>query len=348
MARIAYGFLDLEQVFARRVNEVGVDIVTRAVDLTLQEHNRQVDALLSTLVNRTTVAKERLRIPGQSELQPLDEWGNPRPTSEYLYVDVGYPIFSAGNAIGQNRIARALMTVQELNDEVVRIQAEDVRWLRRQLLAAILDNQAYPFVDAQFGTITVYPLANGDTQKYPFVGGVVGPDNHYLAISALNDTNNPFRTIYSMLAEHPGNQLPYVALIANNLRGAVESLSSFIPMDDPDVLRGANQAEVSRPFPTPLVDEPLGKVGGMWVGVLRALPDNYIVAFARDPLVAMRQYDAPELQGLTREQEDDMGLTFIRFIRHAGFGVWNRTGGVVCYVGDTTYVVPSGYDAPLG
>jgi hypothetical protein len=346
---IAYGFLDLEHLFQRRVTEVGVDVITRAIDATLAEHNRVLNALLDELASRTTTVKERVRIPGQTELQPLDEWGVPRPTQDYLYLEAGYPIFHAGDAIGRNRIARSLMTVQELNDEIVRIQAEDARWVRRHLLAAILDNQPYTFTDPQYGNVTVLPLANGDSQTYPFVGGGVGTDNHYIAVSTISDSSNPFRTIYQELAEHPGNRLPYVCLIANNLRDAVESLASFVPMDDPDIQRAATQAEVSARFPTPLVDEPLGKVGGLWVGVLRSLPDNYAIAFARgESIVRMRELEATELRGLVRETEVRAGMEEIRFYRSAGFGVWNRTGAVALYVGGATYTVPAGYDAPLG
>jgi hypothetical protein len=346
---LAYGFVDLEHLFARRVNEVGVETITRAIDLTLQEHNRTVNALLSELVSRTTEVKERVRVPGQTELQPLDEWGIPRATQEYLYIEAGYPLFHAGDAIGRNRVARALMTVQELNDEIVRIQAEDGRWIKRHLLAALLDNQAYTFTDPRHGSVTVHPLANGDAQLYPFVGGTVGPDDHYRAVTTISDSSNPFRTIYQELAEHPGNRLPYVALIANNLRDSVESLASFVPVDDPDIQRAATQAEVSAQFPTSLVDEPLGKVGGVWVGVLRSLPDNYIVAFARgESIVRMRELPAPELQGLVRDEIREGNIEQIRFYRSAGFGVWNRTGAVAVYVGGTTYQVPSGYDAPLG
>jgi hypothetical protein len=346
---IAYGFLDLEHLFQRRVTEVGLEVITRAIDVTLEEHNRVLNALLDELASRTFRNKQRVPIPGQTELQPLDEWGVPRPTQEYLYIDAGYPIFHAGDAIGRNRIARSLMTVQELNDEVLRIQAEDARWIRRHLLAAILDNQPYTFTDRESGDVTVLPLANGDAQTYPFVGGGAATDNHYLAVTTISDASNPFRTIYQELAEHPSNRLPYVCLIANNLRDAVESLASFVPMDDPDIQRAATQAEVSARFPTPLVDEPLGKVGGLWVGVLRSLPDNYAIAFSRgESIVRMRELEAEELRGLVRESEIRAGMEEIRFYRSAGFGVWNRTGAVALYVGGATYTVPAGYDAPLG
>lgn len=345
---IAYGFLDLADVMQRRINEVDVGLIRNAIDATIQEHNRVLEAMLSTLASKTTSAKERVLVPGQQELQPLDEYGVPRPTREFVYVEAGYPLFHAGSAIGRDRIARALMTVQELNDEVIRIQAADARWVRRQMLAALLDNQPYTYTDPRHGSLTVLPLANGDSQVYPLVGGGVSTDNHYLAANTISDSSNPFRQIYEELAEHPGNRLPYVALISNNLRAAVESLASFVPMDDPDIARAATQAEVSARFPTPLVDEPLGKVGGLWVGVLRALPDNYIIAFAMgETVLRMRELPAEELQGLTREVEVRESLEEIRFYRSCGFGVWNRTGAVACMIGGSTYQVPAGYDAPV-
>jgi hypothetical protein len=96
----------------------------------------------------------------------------------------------------------------------------------------------------------------------------------------------------------------------------------------------------------------LGLTDRVWVVEWPTLPDNYILAVAvdADPVVAMREYDAPALQGLFRENHTADGNHFVyRFLRYAGFGVQNRIGAAVYQVsgGDTTYDIPANYSTPL-
>jgi hypothetical protein len=267
---IAYGFLDLEHLFARRVTEVGVDVITRAIDLTLEEHNRVLNALLEELASRTTAASRSASAsPGRPNCSRSTNGAFRGPTQEYLYIEAGYPIFHAGDAIGRNRIARSMMTVQELNDEILRIQAEDARWVRRQSAGRVARQPAVhlhgPAVRQRHGA----PAGERRHADYPLRRRRLGRRTITISRSRRSRTQlEPLPHHIPGARRAPGEPLPYVCLIANNLRDAVESLASFVPMDDPDIQRAATQAEVSARFPTQLVDEPLGKVGGLWVGVL--------------------------------------------------------------------------------
>ena len=89
---------------------------------------------------------------------------------------------------------------------------------------------------------------------------------------------------------------------------------------------------------------------GVWVVETPIIPSTYIIAVSTGggaPL-RMREYAAPELQGLFLENHSPDGNQMVsRFIRYAGFGVRNRVAALVYRIGNASYAIPSGYDAPL-
>jgi hypothetical protein len=356
---LAYGFIGLEHLAQERVNTIGVRRVWEAIQLTLDEYNRQIDGMMSAFVQRTTVAKERIMLPGSGTMQPLDEWGNPQPVREEGHYDVGYPIQGAGHAWGTNRVTRALITVEEVNRQMVEALRRDADWLRRHILAALFTHTSWTYDDkigpggnAGLGDVTIQPLANGDTVPYLRVGGTSATDSHYLAqAGAIADAANPFPVIYEELMEHLTNDGEVVVYVPRNLTVAIEALTAFVPVGDPAITYGANvdllRASIGRGFG----DLVLGRVNKCWVIEWRALPDNYLLALAEGagPVVKMREYPAPELQGLFAEDNSpDGNLEEIRSIRYCGFGVANRVAAVVYRIGNSSYAIPSGYTAPLG
>lgn len=352
---LAYGFVSLQNVFDERLTNVNARVIDTAVAQSLAEHNRQVSALLDLVVTRTTLAQERFQIPGSGTLQPLDENGIPLPIRVSGYADLGFPIRGGGTAWGTNRVSRTMMTVGEANRYQITVQQQDADWVRRHIIARLLDKNSYVFTDPDVGALTIQPLANGDTQTY-LVNGVQATDNHYIAqAAAIADATNPYPTIYTELTEHPGNTGPIVAYIASNLRTTTEALATFVPVSDPDIAAGSGSDRVIgvpdsiRAFG----DEVIGKVDGVWVVVWSFLPSNYIIAFAQgapEGALAMREYADASLQGLFEETHSPDGNRFERrFIRYAGFGARNRTAALAYFVaaGDTTYDVPTGYANPL-
>lgn len=357
---VAYGFHGLADIWTSGAfqNNTLIPVVRDALIRTAEEHNRQINQLLGTLVRRVTFPKTRVMLGGAGTLQPIDEWGNPLPTRGGEYYEIGFPIQGGGDAIGTNRVSRAMMLVSDINDRILDIQKRDADWVMRHALAAILDNASWTFTDYDptVGNLTVKPLANGDTDKYAFAGGTIATDNHYRATaSAISDSANPFPAIRKELDEHPENAGPFVAYVPSNLIDSVTALTEHIEKGDPNVVLGANadtltsDGEQVRRFG----NEVTGylKSSRMWVVEWKRLPDNYIVCVAlgsATPVLAMREYPAPELQGLFLEETSpDGNLREQRFLRYAGFGVMNRVGAVVQQIGNATYQVPAGYDAPL-
>src|SRR5438045_4184346 len=135
--QVLYGFEGLKDLFNERVTQVDVAVITAAIDASVAEHNRQMDALLGLFARRTTQYTERFQAPGIARLQPLDEWGRPLPTKVAGYYTVAYPIQAGGAAWGTNRITQVKMTVGEVNRITAAMLDADVRWLRDHLMSGL-------------------------------------------------------------------------------------------------------------------------------------------------------------------------------------------------------------------
>lgn len=348
---LAYGFVGLEHLMNERVTTAGVPLIWDAIQQSAAEHTRQANELMSTFVERTTDAQRRFYLPGTGTLQPLDDYGNPRTVRPGGYYDIAFPIQGGGTAFGDNRVSRALQTVQEVNRAVLDAQARDWDWLKRHILAAVFDSTAWTFSDSLLGNLTIEPLANGDTVTYVKRGGDAATDTHYLATaSAISDAANPFPTIWDELMEHPSNRGPVVVYVPTNLTDDVEGLTDFVAITDPDIRQGIGADSLAASLDPAMGDEVMGKCNKCWVVEWKALPDNYMIAHARGAgaVLGMREYDSPELQGFfTEKHSPDGNLNETRMIRYAGFGCQNRVAALVYRFGNADYAVPSGYDAPL-
>jgi hypothetical protein len=350
-----FGFLDLLTAFNDRVETVGVDLVNAATQATLAEHNRQMDAVTSLFVTRTTDFKTRYRSAAAARLQPLDDNGRARPISLAGHYDLGFPIQSAGGAWGANFRARAKMTVAEVNTVLSTILTADRRWMRDHIFAALFDNVGWTFDDEEHGDLAIKGLANSDTVEYLIQAGadVGATDTHYLATAdAIADAADPFPAIYEELVEHPENDGDVIVFVPTNLKSATQALASFVPENDPRLRVGSAITElIAQPGLSNVPGDFLGYHDAkLWVFEWRALPSGYIVATTTggERPVAMREEPEASLQGFgARAERDDFPFWEAQYTRYAGFGAWNRVGAVVQRIGNGTYAVPSGYAAPM-
>lgn len=361
----SYGFTGLSDLYAMRIAQAGPARVYTAIQESAAEYSRIVDTILGAWSMRTTIAQTQYELPGSGSLQPLDEWGNPLPVQPSGNYQIGFPIQGGGTAFGDNRISRALMTVEEANRLTVDALMRDKDWLYRHAMAAFLTNTSWTYNDKigpngqkGLGNITVQPLANADTVVYARVSMVSAPttDNHYLAqAAAISDSANPFPTIRARLVEHPSFRGPIVAYVATDLIDSISGLTEFVEVSDQiikygalnDTLGDGGAARVLGPG-----KELLGrtKSSNIWIVEMPMLPSGYIFAVdsGGDPILRQREYPAPELQGFFPEQFSPDGNTMLnRFLRYCGFGVANRVGAVVQFIGSGTYAIPTGYSAPL-
>lgn len=355
-----FGYLRTTDLYTQRVAVVGVQRTFEAIRSHLAEYTRVLQGMMSEMAEKTTLAQEQIELPGDGTLQPLDEDGNPLPVLPSGNYQVAYPIHGGGTAWGTNRVSRELMTVEDAERFTTDAERRDADWLIRHMLAAWFTNVTYVYKDKVgengskgLGDITIQPLANGDTVTYVRKGAVApSTDDHYLKqASAIDDDNNPFPAIEAELTEHPSNgNRRILVYIPTNLRDSVIALTSFVSVADPNV-NDPNTA-VATNVPNPgFGDEVLGYIKGTkcWIVLWSILPDSFMLAKMEGiPFLKMREYPAGALQGFFPENANVDGNHLIsRMIRYCGFGVADRVAALVYRVGNASYAIPSGFQAPL-
>lgn len=350
-----WGFHELQDVFGERVANGNVETVTAAIGAAVAEHNRQMDALTGLFCAPTTQPSVRYQQMGAARLQPVDDDGRVRPIRAAGYYDVAFPLQAGGSAWGANYVTRAKMTVGDAERVTATMLTADRRWLRDHILAALYASASWTFTDPIYGTLTVQPLASGDSVTYQIMTGADAgaTDTHQLAQAAgIADGTNPFPTIYTELAEHPENAgATIVSLIPTNLKATVSALATFNPIADPNIRPGANSDVLVGGLGVAVPGTVMGYLdAGVWAVEWPSLPNDYIISVAAGgaaPL-AMRQDPEAELQGFQRVAErDDHPFYESQFLRRAGFGAWNRVGACVTRIGNGTYAVPANYASPM-
>lgn len=360
---IKYGLIGAAEAQSERVTTIGVEEVWSDIQLATELYSDNIDALMDTVVQKMTAHQINFKLTSAGTLQPLDDWGNPQPTYEDGQYTVAFPIQGAGDAWGNNRVSRALMTVADVSRQTAKSLRMDADWMRRHLLAAWFTNVTWSYTDDAVGALTIQPLANGDTVEYLRRDGSVATDNHFLgqANAIGNGADNPFPTIYTELDEHPSNSGPYVAFVATNLVASVQALDDLIEPNDPTLIISENNTrlrlqvnpDISEYGQGPILfgQRYLGVVNGVHVVEWATLPSSYLVAFAvgaEEAPFGMREYPAEELMGLFPEFNDRDGNSYeFRWLRYCGFGALNRIAALAMEIGDANYDIPTGFTAPL-
>lgn len=348
------GFTNLKDVVNERVIGDLIPVVTDAIDQSIAEHNKVTNDMLALFVERTTKHQVRYKTPAAARLMGLDEHGRANKIKAAGHYDVGFPLRDAGLAHGDTRIALVKKTVKDVNNTLTTLLQADQRWTRDGIMAALFDNVGYTFSDPEFGDVAVKGLANNDSTKYLIRAGAEdgATANHYRFISAMDDANSPFASIYRDLTKRPENfgGGKVISFIPTNLEDEVTGLADFIEETDPDILLGANSDRLVAALGFSVPGEVLGKVGRNWIVRWDALPDNYIPSIITSGArpIAMREHPEAELQGFNRvaDRNDDPYYES-QYVRHAGFGGWNRVGAIVTKVGDDEYTVPTGFEQPM-
>lgn len=353
--QVLYGFLNMEGEFDQHISDSNVTEVTTAIDASVAEHNRQMNALMGLFVQPTTEYKVRYAQIGASRSQPLDENGRARPIVPSGFYDVGFPIRDSGNAWGATFKAREKLTVGDANRITATMLNGDKVWMRDQMLAALFATTAYNYIDPKYGTIAVEPLANGDAVTYQRAGSLTSSaDTHQLgfanAIGAGAD--DPYPDIHDELVEHPENDGEVLALIATDQRATTEALTGFHQVTDPNIALGISSDRLVGSLGTAVPGEVIGyHDSGVWIAEWSSLPNGYIIGCmtAGSPALAMRQEPEAALQGFIRvpDQRIDHPFYETQYVRFAGFGGWNRVGAVAVEIGDASYDVPTGYTPPI-
>ena len=360
---IAFGYVDLQHVFKQRVGDMdnGIQVIREANARTLAFHNAQANAFLGDLSQPVQQAKERYMMSSGGSFQPMDADGNPLPTLAVEAYDIAYPIRGGGDAVGTNRVSRAMMTVEDFNNAAQDARLKDKNFLVDHMLAAILTSTSYVYIDETregytgVGEVNVMPLANGDTTRY-VVGrgrGLAGNHNHYLRKPPLDPATAPgtFQDIYNTLREHVDDgSARIVVYVASTLIPTISALPGFVAVGDPDVTLGSGSNTLNASVDKGIGDEVVGKYQRCWIISMDRLPDNYMIGHIKgqQPL-GQRQFPVASLQGLFTEEHNVEGNHYeTRYLRFTGFGVRNRTAACAVFLAAAgNYVTPAEYTAPL-
>lgn len=357
---LAYGFHSIENLLTRRIAD-NVAISRQLINEWSRVYQELRRDFISRSVQTVTWAKYRYEVPNSAGFQPLDEWGNAKPIQGYDEYEIGLPIRGGGLAHGVNRLSREEMTLEDLSSLLLMIEQADNDFIFRHAMAAFMTSTTYTWKDKspKIGNLSVKPFANGDSDVYVKNTGIVATDNHYSGqADPIDNSHNPFPTLKTELSEHPSNNItasnPVVFFVATNLLSTVMALTEFMDVDNPLVIPGVSSDRVS-----PTVGRYLG-YGSEVKGILRdtgavvvewnQLPDNYIHGRPanKGPFLAMREYPYPRMRGLINEfWKNDPSREMSQFLRFAGFGVTDRVGGLMHYIGNASYQNSATYTAPL-
>ena len=358
----AFGFVGLEYLFKRRISDMdrGIMVVRDAIAKTVAFHNQQADTFTARFASPVDVAQELFEMPGGGRFQPLDEHGVPLPSISLAQFPVAYPIRGGGDAMGNDRIARAHMTVEDANNAAQDARIEDKNFLIDHMLAAMLTSTSYQYLDKKrlgyrgVGEITVQPLANGDGTTYLSQRGRgTKVDNHYFAVEGrLSAANNPFRQFRIALTEHTANpDSPVDVYVAENLVAEIEALPGFREPRDVNVTYGSGISTVAK-ADVGIGDEYIGYIEGCNIISAARLPDDYMLGHLRGSMpLGQRQYPSSTVQGLFVEEHSPDGAHMeTRWLRYTGFGCRNRAAAFAAQVGlavGGVYTTPEEYAAPL-
>lgn len=354
--QVLYGFLEHRDIFDQRIQGQIVQQVDTAIQRSVDEHNRQLNALMDLFVERTTEYKRRFLQTTASRLQPLDDNGRARPIRVKGYYDVAWPIQEAGSAWGANFVARAKMTVADANRITANMLTADIRWMRDHVMAALFTDVTWTFDDDTWGSLTINPLANGDTATYQQVTGLdaMNTDDHNVgqAAAIADGANNALIGAYNDLMEHPENGGEVVALVASDLVPSISSLATFMSSADPRLRVGSGTTELVATLNQPVPGKLLGydAASKVWVSEWAGLPSTYLIAVTTDGIkpLRMREDAEAELQGFKRVADrPDHPFLESQWLRRAGFGAWNRVGAYVARIGNAAYAIPTNYSSPM-
>jgi hypothetical protein len=336
------------------IAQVEPRVLAEAVAASEAQYNRDFSALTGLMVGNTTEHTIRYKTIGLTRNQPIGAVGRAIPNRAGGYYDVAFPIRRSANAFGWDWEARQYLTVQDVNDRLSALFIGDVRWNRDHMLAAAFTNIDTTFVDEEYGSLTVKPIANGDTATYLITAGNENgaTDNHFLFQNAsIADANNPLPTIREELLEHPENGGEVILIHGSGLTDDFMGLAGFVERTDSNIEPGTSTATLRGSLNVTVPGRVYGYCDGVWLVEWAQIPANYAIAVTSAPTAPplyRRQPKLVALQGFKQVGErEDFPWYERQFRRYAGYGAYNRVGMVVVKFGAASYTIPTNYTAPL-
>jgi hypothetical protein len=357
-----YGAIGIAETAADQVyvQTIGYDLVYEAAQAWLAEYNMELELAMDAFVERTTDRhSERYKLPPTGRLQRRGGQARSAAAKAAGSWDVAYPLEDFGDVVAGDDVALAYMTAQQFQLHLDGVASRNTGTVRYELLKSLFNNTARSFNDETLNTptLTIQPLANGDSVLYPPVLGseAAAAENHYIETNylaaAISDTNNPYATIAAELEEHFGQAQGgsnIVAFINTAQVAKTRDLTDFVSVEEMGIVFGQDTA-VAVNIPIGLPGRIIGRVSGVWVSEWPWVPANYILGVHLDaPRPIVRRIDPAAtglgqgLQLVTQTFDNPFQSAFWR--HRFGFGCGNRLNGVVLELGTGgDYSIPSGY-----
>lgn len=360
---VIFSHLDLddnERVFSATA---GQEVIWEAAAEYLNRVNADIAQATSVFIGEeTSDYKRRFKLPGAGQLQRRNNAGRYSAVAANGSWDVAFPLEDFGAMIASDDVSMAYMSVRELENHINTVIIQNTNTMRFEVLKGLLNNTQRTFVDPLWGSLSVEPLANGDSVLYPPVIGSESEatDNHYLesgyAAAGISDSNDPYLTIVDELEEHFGTMTggSNIAVFINNAQTALtRDLASFTSVTDMGISPGNDTATVNG-IPAGLASGSWRVLGrhdemGCWIVEWRHIPANYMIGVHLDVAAPLVKRVDPADTGLgvgLQLVSQDTQFPFQSSIwRHRfGIGGGNRLNGVVMELGTGgTYSIPSGY-----
>lgn len=302
--------------------------------------------------------KERYKLPGGGRLQKTGRGEVPGHVKLAGSWDVAYKLEDFAAGIAMDDVSQAYTTAEELTNYINTVVTQNIHTERFEILYHLFNNTQKTFIDPDWGSLNVEPLANGDTVVYPPVLGSENgeTEDHYLEsgylASAISDTNNPYITIRDELEEHYGTGTggeQIVSLINSAQAPLTQDLTNFVEVTDIAVMPGDQTATLRGLPPVPGTARILGRTDGVWVAQWAWIPSGYILATHIEMDAPLKRRVDPDFTGIARgltlvRQDVEYAMNRMYWRNRFGYGVGNRLNGVAMELANGgTYTIPTAY-----
>lgn len=338
----------------------GQIVVWDMVQQWLARVNEDMASSLAMFVEEETPGfKERYPLPGGGFLQRKNNQGSYAAVKASGKIDVAFPLTDQGAQLAWDDVAVAKMTARQLENHLDTIRIQNQNSVRFDMLQVIFDNVQATHTDEDFGSLSIEPLANGDSVKYPPVIGARtdATEDHYLESgytgANISDENNPLITLRKEIDHHFGRTTGGQNIVVFNHSDnsdQLASLTDFREVIDNFIDEGDNVDVPSRLPVTPGIVS--GRSNGVWVIEWDEIPTGYLLAIHADLAAPLKQrVDEPDVavslgSGLSLVSTHEHFPFTGSFWRHRyGFGAANRLNGAVMELATGgSYTVPAIYD----
>lgn len=344
------------------INQIGQEVAYEDLQRYLDQVRQDEEKALAVFVEEDTEAySESYALPGGAgRMQRRGRQSSVGAVKNSGKVDVAYPIEDFADALGWNDIDYAYMSVREYERQVNNIVNRHINTVRYEMIKAVVTNTTRTFIDDMLRTptLTVQPLANGDSVVYPPTPGSDdgATDDHYqvtgFTAASISNTNDPVPAAVSDLIEHFGGNSngANIAYFCNtDVSAKIQDLTAFTPVSEVFIVQGANADRVTN-TPANLPGVVKGRhASGAWIVEWLWNPTGYSMTIDLDTARPLKRRVDPAFTNLPRglalvATNTQFPLTASYWRARYGFGVGNRLNGVVQkFAASGAYSVPSAY-----